>query len=132
MASVSDTVRGLQAQIDIISNFCQRTDMRINLPKTKIIVFRNGGFLREYERWHFNGQPIETVSSYKYMGLHVTPKLIWTYAKECLSTQAKISIMLLNKLQTTVGYFDYTEMFKLFDTMIKQFFVMDQKYGVLK
>ena len=32
MASVSDTVTGLQAQIDIISNFCQRTDMRINLP----------------------------------------------------------------------------------------------------
>ena len=119
MTSVSDTVRDLQAQIDIISIFCQRTDMRINLPKTKIIVFRNGGFLREYERRHFNGQSVETVSSYKYMGLHVTPKLLWTYAKECLSTQAKKSIVLLNKLQTTVEYFDYTEMFKLFDTMIK-------------
>ena len=30
MASVSDTVRGLQAQIRIIANFCQRTGMRVN------------------------------------------------------------------------------------------------------
>ena len=119
MVSTSDTVRGLQAQINIIFNFCQRTDMKINLPKTKIIVFRNGGFLRGYERWHFNGQKIETVSSYKYMGLQITPKLIWTYAKECLSIQAKKSIASLKKLQSTVGFFEYTEMFKLFDSMIK-------------
>ena len=33
MASVSDTVRGLQAQIRIIANFCQRTGMRVNLSK---------------------------------------------------------------------------------------------------
>ena len=119
MASTSDTVRGLQAQINIIFNFCQRTDLKVNMPKTEVIAFRNGGYLREYERWHFNGEPIETVSSYKYMGLQITPKLIWTYAKECLSIQAKKSIVSLNKLQSTVGYFDYTEMFKLFDTMIK-------------
>ena len=89
MASVSDTVRGLQEQIGNISNFCERTDMRVNLSKTKVIVFRNGGFLREYERWFYNGQPIETVSAYKYMGLHITPKLIWTHARSCLATQAR-------------------------------------------
>ena len=50
MVSRSDTVRGLQAQIDIIFNFCQITDMEINLPKTKIIFFRNVGLLWEYER----------------------------------------------------------------------------------
>ena len=41
MVNVSDTVRGLQAQIRIISNFCERTGMRVNLSKTKVVVFRN-------------------------------------------------------------------------------------------
>ena len=91
MASVSDTVRGLQAQIRIIANFCQRTGMRVNLSKTKVVVFRNGGFLREYERWYFDGQPIETVSAYKYMGLHITSKLIWTHAKKLFSYTSKES-----------------------------------------
>ncbi|MEW8544973.1 MAG: reverse transcriptase family protein [Candidatus Thiodiazotropha sp.] len=119
MANVSDTVRALQAQIDVISSFCDRTEMKINLSKTKVIVFRNGGFLREYEKWYFNGESIETVSSYKYMGLCVTPKLIWTKAKENLSIQARKSIISLAKLQNAVGYFEYSELFKLFDSVAK-------------
>ena len=31
----------------------------------------------------------------------------------------KKSVVLLVKMQSAVGYFDHTEMFKLFDTMIK-------------
>ena len=119
MANIGDTVRALQRQIDIISNFCARTNMKINLQKTKVMVFRNGGFLRDYEKWYFSGNPIESVSAYKYMGLFITPKLIWSYAKRSLASQARRSIISMIKLQSSVGYFNYTEIFKLFDTMIK-------------
>ena len=93
MANVSDNVRPLQAQLDVIAGFCNRTGMKINLSKTKIIVFRNGGYLREKEKWYFNGQQIETVSMYKCMGIFVTPKVICSYAKEGLATQAKWATM---------------------------------------
>ena len=53
------------------------------------------------------------------MGLTVTPKLIWTRAKETLATQARKSITTLYKLQHNIGYFDYLDLFKLFDTMVK-------------
>ena len=52
----------------------------------------------------FKGQPIENVSAYKYMGLHITPKLIWTHAKNCLATQARKAIISFVKLQGKVGY----------------------------
>ena len=35
MANVGDTVRALQAQIDKIASICTRTNMKINLEKTK-------------------------------------------------------------------------------------------------
>ena len=35
MANVGDTVRTLQAQIDIIARLCTRTNMNTNLQKTK-------------------------------------------------------------------------------------------------
>ena len=111
MANVGDTVRALQAQIDIIARFCARTNMKINLQKTKVIVFRNGGILRYYEKWYFNGAAIETVSAYKYMGLFITPKLIWSYAKHNLAVQARKSIISMLKLQSSVGYFGYPELF---------------------
>ncbi|MEW8544944.1 MAG: reverse transcriptase family protein [Candidatus Thiodiazotropha sp.] len=118
-AEVSDSVRALQIQIDITSRFCDRTKMKVNLSKTKIIVFRNGGFLRDMEKWFFKGEEIQAVSSYKYMGLSVTPKLIWTRAKDTLAIQARKSIVSLLKLQNSIGYFEFVDLFKLFDTMVK-------------
>ena len=93
--------------------------MKINLLKTKIIVFRNGGFLRENERWYFEGKQIEVVSAYKYIGLMVMPKLIWAAAKTKLASQANRAIISMLKMQRCVGYLEYhIEYFKLFDTMI--------------
>ena len=93
--------------------------MKINLQKTKVSVFRNGGILRNCKKWYFNGVAIETVSAYKYMGPFITPKLIWSYAKHNLAAQARKSIISMLKFQSYVGYFGYPELFKLFDTMIK-------------
>ena len=39
--------------------------MTVNLNKTEIIDFRNGGPLRDYESWTFNGSPVRTTSEYK-------------------------------------------------------------------
>ena len=50
IANVSDTVRALQAQIDGISAFCNRTEMWINMSKTKIIVFRNGSIIKDNKK----------------------------------------------------------------------------------
>ena len=105
--------------------------MKINLQKTKVMVFRNGGILRYYEKWYFDGIEIETVSSYKYMGLFITPKIIWSFAKNTSASQARKSIISMLKLQNSVGYFEYSELFKLFDTMIQLYF-MGQRYGGLK
>lgn len=69
----SDTVRKLQAIINVTSDICYRIKMEINMLKTKVMVFRNGGFLRKNEVWYFRGIRIETVSVYKYMGHSITP-----------------------------------------------------------
>ena len=53
VAGFSDTVRRLQRIIDTIANFCDLIGMKINLGKTKIIVFRNGGFLKDTEKWFY-------------------------------------------------------------------------------
>ena len=93
-------------------------EWKLTLRKTKVIVFRNGGYLRDNEKRKYNGEPIETVSHYKFMGLLVTPKLIWTKAKNMLATQGKKSIFSIYKLQNNVGYFDHFDIFKIFETMV--------------
>ena len=92
--------------------------MQLNLGKTKIIVFRNGGYLRFYERWTYRNEPVEVVSFYKYMGLFFTPKMKWTRAKEILATQGRKSSLSILQYQRNFGYFNYIDMFKIFDTMV--------------
>ena len=58
----------------------QLNNISVNLNKTEIIVFRNGGPLRSYESFTFNGIPVKTTSEYKYLGLIFTPKLSWSKA----------------------------------------------------
>ena len=57
IANCAHTQIRLQRQLNIISEFCQLTKKTVNLNKTEIIVFRNGGPLRSYESWTFNGIP---------------------------------------------------------------------------
>ena len=100
ITNCADTVRNLQIQLNIVELFCLNTGMVVNIGKTKIIVFRNGGFLRRNEKWYYQGQQIEVVSFYKYMGLLFTPKLVWTKTKENLAEKAYkaiITIKILSK-----------------------------------
>ena len=86
-------------QLNIVELFCKNTGMVVNINKTKIIVFRNGGFLRRDEKWFYQGKPIEVVSAYKYMGLMFTPKLVWTRAKENLVDKANKAIITIKIIQ---------------------------------
>ena len=72
ISNFADTVARLQKQIDTILKFCSSVKIQINLSKTKIIVFRNGGYLKEIDHWTFNGSPIEVVSFYKYLSVYMT------------------------------------------------------------
>ena len=50
VASFSDRIVRLQKLIDLMAQFCKIVGMDLNLEKTKIIVFRNGGQLRFAEK----------------------------------------------------------------------------------
>ena len=43
VALLSDTLVGLQNQIDVLMKFADSYNMKVNLAKTKAVVFRKGG-----------------------------------------------------------------------------------------
>lgn len=119
VANCAETVINLQRQINVIDQFCVSTGMELNLNKTEIIVFRNGGHLSMNERWYFRGEQIKTTNVYKYMGLLFTPSLSWMPAQHKQATQAQKAIFAIFKYQKPFGHFDVDQLFKLFDSMIK-------------
>ena len=58
LAMINDTVGRLQAELNTLSTFCSNYGLRVNNTKTKIMVFRNGGTLRQSEKWFYQGKRI--------------------------------------------------------------------------
>ena len=54
---------------------CKEHSLSINTEKSKVMVFRKGGFLGKNEKWFLEGNEVEVVTSYTYLGYTFTTKL---------------------------------------------------------
>ena len=66
VALLSDTVVGLQRQFNLLCDFCKEKKLKVNIPKTKVVVCKNGSMLSRYEHWTFNGEKVEVVNALTY------------------------------------------------------------------
>ena len=65
---LASTVIGLQNQLNALSVAAKRLGLTVNLDKSKVMVFRKGGYLAAEERWFWDDQKLEVVNTYKYLG----------------------------------------------------------------
>ena len=63
---LSETVIGLQRQLNSLHRCASRLQLKVTMTKSNIIVFRKGGYLAERERWSFNSVSMSVVNVYKY------------------------------------------------------------------
>ena len=62
--------------------------MKVNIDKTKVLVFRNGGYLRRYEKWFYGDTQLGVATYYKYLGLVISSRMSWYVCQKTLSEQA--------------------------------------------
>ena len=115
----STSPSGLQHQINNLENASKAIGLKVNLNKTKVMVFRKGGFLSKHEKWYYNGQLLEVVNSYKYLGFTLSTKLSLDMALEEFSGRAKKKIIAITKALYTLGSINVNIFFKLFDAQVK-------------
>ena len=69
LALVDRTAKGLQRKLNLLSQYCEKWDLSVNVSKTKIVPFRKSGRLMEQECWKYDGESIESVNRFEYLGL---------------------------------------------------------------
>lgn len=118
LSLLGDTVVGLQRLLNALSDFCQAYNLVVNIQKTKIMVYKNGGVLSRVEKWTYRGEPIETVSSFSYVGVLFTQQLSFPIMASEQATKAKrVLVALLSKLYK-YGQLPRSAFFKIFDTKV--------------
>ncbi len=118
VAKGGDTVKRLQDMINVLAAFCVKWGLNVNMKKTKIIVFRSGGVLKDAERWYFKQQQIDVVNWYKYLGIVFPFNLNWEKAVQTLSMQAKKALNMLQGLSNKCLGLPFTSAMYLFDRKI--------------
>ena len=119
IALVATTPQGLQNQINNLRRGAERLGLIVNLDKTKVMVFRKGGFLGRMERWFYGNERIEVVNKYKYLGYTLTTKLSVDLALAECAGKAKGRIVSIFRALYKLGKIDMGIFFKLFDSQVK-------------
>ena len=79
---------GLQRSLDKISNYATTKSLTISIKKSKSMIFNTGGRLIK-TNFYINGEALEPVKSFCYLGFQVVPSGIVTHAQEVLNDKAK-------------------------------------------
>ena len=88
----------------------------INLKKTRIVIFRNRGIIRDEEKWYLNGSLIEMCNEFTYFGLLFKYNGTFPVSQKTLSDQGrKATFSLLSKINN--DYYN-VETLLLFDAYV--------------
>ena len=115
----ADNVTGLETQLNVLCDNARRLDLIVNLVKSNIVAFRNGGFLTTKESVLFNDSELKVVNMYKYLGIYLSTKLPFSYTSNDLEDRAKKCISAIVKLLWSVCEHSPSVVYKLFDSEIQ-------------
>lgn len=98
--------------------FLQGKKLKVNIPKTKVVVYKNGSMLSRHEKWTFDGENVEVVNAFTYLGLTLSMQLSYYRMASDQATKAKwVLVSLLNSLYD-LGQLPRDAFLKLFDRKI--------------
>ena len=116
---LSHTIVGLQHQLNILNDTSKRLGLVVNMDKSKVVIFRMGGYVASRERWVFNGQTLQIVNQYKYLGIIFSTGLSFSYALRDMAGRSKKGVIGILRLLWSLGNQSPHMFFKLFDCQIQ-------------
>ena len=97
MILLSDSVEGLQRELNALHECSKSWDLTVNIKKTKIVIFRKSANINENERFYIGECDLEIVDSFNYLGLCFYYNGRYTQAEKQLSSQARKALFALYK-----------------------------------
>ena len=115
----ADNVKDLQRSINALESFCTKWGLKINTNKSKVIVFRNGGYLRDTEKWWLGGEKLECMTYYNYQGMLFSSRLCWSHHIETIASKGSRIVTYMKRCFSRFDGMDRITAFKVFDIKIK-------------
>ena len=112
LALLSSTAIGLKNQL---SRMCEERLLKINIEKTKVMVFRKGGHLGKKEVWYLGSQKLDVVNNYTYLGYTFTTMLSTNQSVNYLAMKGRKATLACVRALSRCWEISKKTFFKLFD-----------------
>jgi hypothetical protein len=127
---LSESEKGLQSCLDSLNSYCNRWKLKINITKTKVMVFRKGK--RKFSQFNFttDSQHIEAVEKYKYLGVILSYNGNLKHAAEHMYNKDLKAVF---SLKSKILDFEFSSIklkLKLFDTLIRPITTYGSEIGI--
>lgn len=115
----AESAQGLKESLVYLSEYCNRWGLKVNVDKTKVVIFRKGGPLKREDRFTYNECELAVVSEFKYLGITFTPGGAFTRNQQVLADQARKALFTLTKCTVKFPDISPIEMCQLFDKLVR-------------
>ena len=113
---VSDTVCGLQNQLNVLCNTANHLGrVVVNLDKSE----KKGGHIALCEKWKYDDSPLKIVNVYKYLGVYLSARLSFFHAWKDMSQRGKKGVICIFKSLWSIRERPPSIFFKLFDAQVQ-------------
>ena len=114
----ADSADELQHGLNLLLEYCNKWKLKVNVNKTKVMVFRKGGILPRNLAFFYNEQQVEIVNKFRYLGITFTVGGSFSEAQITLAGQAQKAIFQLNKYLYKFTFLPPRHKLDLFDKLI--------------
>ena len=112
---LSESASGLQSALNKLQEYCSKWGLTINIDKTKVVIFNKGGHKFPSLKFLLNGNLVEAVQSYCYLGIIFSSCGSFTRACDALTDKA---LKAFYKFKQIHPYNNVTLSLKLFDSLV--------------
>ena len=87
-------------EVRALSSWCQDNNLHLNVGKTKeLIVDYRRGQSTGHAPIHINGAAVERVSSFRFLGVHISEDLTWDHHADIITRTARQRLFFLRRLR---------------------------------
>ena len=86
-------------EVRALGVWCQENNLSPNVNKTKELIVDFSEQQREHPPFHINVTAVETVDSFKFLGVHITDKLKWSTHTDSVVKKAQQRLFNLRRLK---------------------------------
>jgi len=108
----------LQNSLDVLEDYCKRWRLTVNTTKTKIMIFQKGGRLPSNLHFTYDGNDLEIVKLFKYLGVMFSSGGSFKETDLLLSGQATKAIFKMNSYLHKFTDLSPKHTLELFDKLI--------------